>query len=378
MSLWRRKTVFAIMILAVISLSGGGAQGQVEVAPAHSETASSILLTAVVESRVAAPDDPQILDIFGQREYAAYRNQLYRRSSGESAWAVIALVSGLDEIQQVLEVREGLVFVYGSKGNDHYVYSVEGQTVKRIYDFRPGVGILRHGWMVTNDGSIFIAEYSVAATDVVPYLDVLVSKDGTHFKQTLRFSRGRQGIRHIHFIQEDPYELGVFYLGTGDSENESRLFVSRDHGANWTELSRGHSSIAVSLGFTEKFIYWGTDTPFEQTWIYRMDKRTRGIYRIQAIPGTAYWTQILKSGVMLVFTTVEPKSTLWDSKARIFLSTDGTTFHEVFAMESNGQGYGRLNPTHDLTDGSLYVQCIGLKDCTHGYLRIKLGSATGR
>jgi hypothetical protein len=331
----------------------------------------------VVESFAATESHPQLIDIFGQSEYAAYRNQLFHRSNSDGPWQKLSAIAGLEEIQQVLEVRQGLVFVYGAKRDDHFIYAVSDQTTQLVYEFRPGVLILRRGWMVSGDGTVFIGEYTVTPRNTVPYVNVLQSTDGLHFEPIKEFPRGTQGIRHIHFIQEDPYDPGVFYLGTGDSPTESRLFVSRDLGVNWVELSRGHSVIAVSLGFTAKYVYWGTDTPYEQTWIYRMNKQTRVIEQLQAVSGTVYWTQVLKTGAVAVFTTVEPQSR-WDSQARIYLSTDGVTFQEVFAMESNGQGYGRLNPTRELTDGSLYVQCSGLKECSRGYLHIKFNSITGR
>lgn len=66
--------------------------------------------------------------------------------------------------------------------------------------------------------------------------------------------------RHIHVIQVDPYTNNLF-VGTGDSDDESSLFMSKDKGETWLKLFGGSQMFrTLSFMFTPNYIYWNTDT----------------------------------------------------------------------------------------------------------------------
>lgn len=74
------------------------------------------------------------------------------------------------------------------------------------------------------------------------------------------FDESKDYARHIHVIQIDPY-TGDLYLGTGDEGVECSIYRSKDNGDIWTKLfSGGQRYRTLSFIFTEKSIYWNTDT----------------------------------------------------------------------------------------------------------------------
>ena len=69
--------------------------------------------------------------------------------------------------------------------------------------------------------------------------------------------------------------FGVCFKSPGDSDYESRILYSSDHGATFQELGSGSQDWrAVSLQFTPKAIYLDTDSPKRQNHIFRWDWNT--------------------------------------------------------------------------------------------------------
>ena len=85
------------------------------------------------------------------------------------------------------------------------------------------------------------------------------------FSQNCRQSESSE-IYHFLFVRRDPYNEGHWYLGSGDTPDESNIWRSVDDGLTWTkindplfsgELQSVHRT--CNLYFTEDYIYWGTD-----------------------------------------------------------------------------------------------------------------------
>ena len=83
-------------------------------------------------------------------------------------------------------------------------------------------------------------------------------------------------VLHIHVVTVDPY-TGNVWIGTGDNDNESRLYYSKDHGASWELFAIGAQYFRIlSMWFTEDYVYWNTDSDSENQVISRV-KRTKMI-----------------------------------------------------------------------------------------------------
>ena len=95
--------------------------------------------------------------------------------------------------------------------------------------------------------------------------------------------------RHLHTIAKDPY-TGYIYVGTGDNDWESSIFVSKDNGEHFEMyLSGSQQYRALSFFFTEKSVFWNTDTHESQA-IYRLDKYSSNVERYPLINGALWCT----------------------------------------------------------------------------------------
>lgn len=75
-----------------------------------------------------------------------------------------------------------------------------------------------------------------------------------------RSHTGEEGLKHIHTVTIDPY-TGFIYAATGDDEDYSRFYISKNNGDTFTLLQEGpekHLRV-LNLIFTPDYAYWGTD-----------------------------------------------------------------------------------------------------------------------
>ena len=87
------------------------------------------------------------------------------------------------------------------------------------------------------------------------------------------FERDGTQVRHFHFLQARPGAPGEWWLTSGDSPMESRIWISRDDGDHWEDLTRGFGDPVVldglayprtlfrltDLKWEGEDIVWGTD-----------------------------------------------------------------------------------------------------------------------
>lgn len=72
---------------------------------------------------------------------------------------------------------------------------------------------------------------------------------------------GVPGVKHCHEVQYDFYK-NIVYFGTGDSEDGSASYYSKDNGATWTRLFRPDRNRCRRLTyvFTKDYVYWASDS----------------------------------------------------------------------------------------------------------------------
>ncbi len=70
--------------------------------------------------------------------------------------------------------------------------------------------------------------------------------------------------RHIHVMARDPYSNYIF-LGVGDADNESAIYISQDCGNHFSLIGKGAQKWrTLAFLFTQDFVYWNTDSPDPQ------------------------------------------------------------------------------------------------------------------
>lgn len=233
------------------------------------------------------------------------------------------------------------------------------------YAFKRGLGPMREGWCEDDNGNCYLAEYFLNnKRDTVA--DLLKSTDDGRSWRTIR---SLHNIRHVHCVQYDPFGQRI-WMGTGDRDEESSISFSEDRGESWTEIGSGDQMFrAVSLLFTEDYIYWGTDAPTRQNYICRYSRKSGRIERLGAVDGTVHYSTILGNGIKLFATAAEGnsegKNPEWDRKAHIWASQDGTYWEDIISWEKDFWpyilGYGLVLFAHGQCGNNLYFTTQSLK-----------------
>lgn len=128
-------------------------------------------------------------------------------------------------------------------------------------------------------------------------------------------------VRHVHGVYHDPYE-DALWVTTGDLDNEAGLWRTRDDFRTIERVVGGSQELrVVQLLFTPTAILFGSDAPSEVNHLYRMDRRTGVIQKIQTVEGPVFYgTQF---GKRYAFgTVVEPSSVNRSQEAAVWLSDD--------------------------------------------------------
>lgn len=129
------------------------------------------------------------------------------------------------------------------------------------------------------------------------------SYDGTRNEEVLQV----RNVRHIHGIFYDKFD-DVLYITTGDYGEEAGIWqLDIDTKSLESILQGSQQERAVQLLFCEEYIYYGTDTPSEQNYIYRVSKKDKRRERLgEASSSVFYGTKIDEK--MYFATVAEPSS----------------------------------------------------------------------
>lgn len=154
---------------------------------------------------------------------------------------------------------------------------------------------------------------------------------------------GETCARHIHVIAKDPYTNDI-YVGTGDNDEESGIFVSTNDGNSFTKILNGSQNYrALSFLFTKNYVYWNTDTHETQA-IFQMEKQnTQNIVRFPLINGALwcsakYPTKVENEDFYIM--TSNSEGSLYDNNNRVYgitLKNDKPQIYELLTRRSRTQ-----------------------------------------
>jgi len=130
------------------------------------------------------------------------------------------------------------------------------------------------------------------------------------------------GVRHVHGVFFDEF-TGNFWVTTGDDDEESAIWVTEDRfGSLHRVVGGSQATRAVQLLFTADSVYFGSDSPLERNYLYRLERGRLGTERLQAVGSSVFFG--CKVGHRLFFSTaVEPSTTNFSRHAELWCSTDG-------------------------------------------------------
>jgi hypothetical protein len=200
--------------------------------------------------------------------------------------------------------------------------------------------ILRSGCALARDGNVYFGEY-------IPNPD---HREDIHLYRyepvrgrlavVRRFPAG--SVRHIHGIHADPYSDDLWCV-SGDLEAECRMLRSRDGFETVETVGEGDESWrCVSVVFTERAVYYPTDSEFVRNRVYRIDRRSGERRALGEIDGPVYVGKAVGPDVFFCTTAelcpsqVGRSATLWhvdehDVLARC-ASFEKDGLHKVFFM----------------------------------------------
>ncbi len=208
--------------------------------------------------------------------------------------------------------------------------------------------ILRQGWSADRNGNVYAGEYN---SDDAAYPDYQIHiYKGTNYGERWstvytfpprNLTGPEGGVRHVHACEVDPY-TGHVWVATGDTDSQARIYYhtnallpDADGVVRLTLVGSGSQEYrAVSLAFTEGYIYWFMDAPSFAQKMFRIRRaNTYPVLTPQTLPAQDYretlgafpdkpfyYSRVVKSGVGDVILVVSH----YEDAAH-----DGTSFREV-------------------------------------------------
>jgi hypothetical protein len=264
-------------------------------------------------------------------------------------------------VKDLRVLKSGTVLVIANKR----IYRLRDGDLTEVHAFERGSGPLRQGWCEDGNGNCYVGEYFFNRQRDSAVNLLKSSDDG----QSWGIIRSWPDIRHIHFVQYDRFTGGI-WVGSGDTDAESRILVLDEDGGTVREVCSGDQMYrAVSLIFTETHVYWGSDSPTRQNYVFRYDRRTGEIDRLAEVNGPVYYSLETSDGIKLLATTNEGKSegssAEWDSKAHIWASRDGAHWEDIISWEKDFwpylMGYGRIDFAYGDCGNYVYLTPLALK-----------------
>jgi hypothetical protein len=177
----------------------------------------------------------------------------------------------------------------------------------------------------TDQGRIYFGEYyNNPERDTVRIFGSF--DQGKSFEVVYRFSP--HSIRHVHGVFFDPYSNHV-WVTTGDLDQESKIMRTGDDFQTLEQVVGGNQKYrAVQLIFTPDYVYFGSDTPLEENYLYRLNRDTNQVESLQEIEGSVFYG--CKVGRALFFSTVvEPSRINQDTTVYLWGSEDGQKWHRI-------------------------------------------------
>lgn len=247
----------------------------------------------------------------------------------------------------------------------------------RHYGIGIGQGIRNDGWDILKDGKILFGEYfrNINRSNV----RLFCSEDnGRSWQVAHEFSPGK--IRHIHAIQQDPFEDKAWILA-GDNKHEPMISWTDNGGYTLNIIGQGAQKYrATQLVFTGNFLFWGADTDHpEDGGIYRYDRKLKRIEKFSSTKGVVLYATRLTGGT-IVMSTQSTKGSLSkkETKTRLIIIQDEKNVVSiVFGEEASRRKYAKLRFQRRQGNNSLVISVLNHKEYNNDLLIIPEYSLKG-
>lgn len=220
--------------------------------------------------------------------------------------------------------------VIGIRGGS--VYRVERNSLTRLGEIQ-GDCVLHRGICEGADGWSYFGEY-FRNPEHVPVRIWKVDPQCSTLQLAYEFPA--RAIRHVHGVFSDPFDAQSIWVTTGDADGECGILQTRD-GFKTLEACGERSSLwrAVALLFTAGHISWLTDSPYEENYACRMDRRTGVLEVGQKLDCPAWYGTTTREGISIGLTTVETGPGVTRDAATILLSEDAFVWREFMSFKKD-------------------------------------------
>ncbi len=141
-------------------------------------------------------------------------------------------------------------------------------------------------------------------------------------------------IRHIHGIYKDTSD-NSFWITTGDENHESGILrATADFNNIENVLDGSQQTRTIKLLFDAEYVYFGSDTPSEKNYIYRLHKKTRELERLCEV-GSSVFHGCKVNNWLFFSTAVEPSLTNETKYSEIWASCDGKDWRCIMKFKKD-------------------------------------------
>jgi hypothetical protein len=179
--------------------------------------------------------------------------------------------------------------------------------------------VLRGACAVDKNGSVFFGEY-LANTERVPMHIYRYTPGDTRVEIVHSFAAGE--IRHIHGLYYDSFMDAVWCL-TGDDDRECKFVRSIDGFKTVETVGEGDESWrAVSVLFSERSLYFGTDAEYRANNIFELDRESLARRDLGTVNGTVFYSKQIGDDLFFT-TTAENAPSQEENVAALWLVSNG-------------------------------------------------------
>ena len=216
-------------------------------------------------------------------------------------------------IHHAIRINENIIVLIGFG----IIYTYDLRVNRLNQEVVPVCGKRPLNLCVDNDSILYYGEYR-GNQERTPVRIYASDTEGRQWVSVWQFNR----IRHVHGVFYDSYDNRI-WVTTGDTNEECGIWVTDDRFKTLHKIAGGSQQLrAVQLLFTQRHVYFGSDTPLEINFIYRLDRETGKIEKLQEVEGSVFWGCKVRD-YLFFSTAVEPSEVNKCRDACIWGSKDG-------------------------------------------------------
>jgi hypothetical protein len=213
-----------------------------------------------------------------------------------------------------------------------WCYYGQDKIIKETLKLENCRNILHQSMAISSDNRIYFGEYG--SNRQQKEMPIYMSKNqGKDWSKIFIFPPGK--IKHIHGCHWDPYEERIWVF-TGDSEGECWILVADREFKNIEWLGNGSQVYRACNAFFEKdHVHWLMDSPIENSYHIRFDRKDRKIQKMTQFPGPVWYIKRLMDGYYLAATACEIGPSVTTRYAHLFCSNDLKEWIEVLRLKKD-------------------------------------------